>query len=78
MLDGGMPIAGPRVFVSSTYKDLVEHRRAVIEQIVRRDMRFRGMEHFGADPDGRAPEGADCRRRSSIRRVYRHFRYAIR
>lgn len=38
------------VFVSSTYKDLVPCREAVKDQITRLDMRFRGMEHFGADP----------------------------
>ena len=47
---------GPKkIFVSSTYKDLVEHRRAVLEQVVRRDLLFRGMEHFGADPENQAP-----------------------
>lgn len=43
------------VFLSSTYKDLVEHRNAVKDQITRRDMLFRGMEHFGADPGRLAP-----------------------
>jgi len=38
------------VFLSSTYKDLVEHRNAVKDQIISRDMLFRGMENFGADP----------------------------
>ena len=38
------------VFVSSTYKDLVDHRAIVKDQIVRRDMLFRGMEHSGASP----------------------------
>lgn len=48
--------SGPRkIFVSSTYKDLVEHRRAVLEQVVRRDLLFRGMEHFGADPENQPP-----------------------
>ena len=40
----------PTVFVSSTYGDLKDYRKAVLEQIVRRDLFFRGMEHFGADP----------------------------
>jgi len=43
------------VFLSSTYKDLIGHRNAVKDQIIRRDMLFRGMEHFGADPGGLAP-----------------------
>jgi hypothetical protein len=44
-----------RVFVSSTYLDLAEHRKAVIDEILRRDLLFRGMEHFGASPDNLAP-----------------------
>jgi O-acetyl-ADP-ribose deacetylase (regulator of RNase III) len=40
------------VFVSSTYKDLVEHRSRVKDAIARRDMFFRGMEHLGASPEG--------------------------
>ena len=43
------------VFVSSTFKDLEEYRAAIKDQIARRDLLFRGMEHFGADPDNRAP-----------------------
>ena len=43
------------VFVSSTYRDLAKHRAAVRGQIARRDMLFRGMEHFGADPNRLAP-----------------------
>lgn len=43
------------VFVSSTYRDLVDHRDTIKDQIARRDMLFRGMEHFGADPSGLAP-----------------------
>jgi O-acetyl-ADP-ribose deacetylase (regulator of RNase III) len=43
------------VFLSSTYKDLISHRNAVKDQIIRRDMLFRGMEHFGADPSRLAP-----------------------
>ncbi|HKO20757.1 MAG TPA: macro domain-containing protein, partial [Acidobacteriaceae bacterium] len=38
------------VFVSSTYRDLVEHRTAVKDAIARVDCLFRGMEHFGASP----------------------------
>jgi len=43
------------VFVSSTYRDLINHRIAVKDQITRRGMFFRGMEHFGADPSHLAP-----------------------
>lgn len=43
------------VFVSSTYKDLVDHRRMVKDQIVRQDLLFRGMEHFGGDPANLPP-----------------------
>jgi O-acetyl-ADP-ribose deacetylase (regulator of RNase III) len=43
------------VFLSSTYNDLIGHRAAVKDQIIRRDMFFRGMEHFGADPGGLPP-----------------------
>ena len=43
------------VFVSSTSKDLEEYRAAIKDQIARRDLLFRGMEHFGADPGNRAP-----------------------
>jgi hypothetical protein len=43
------------VFVSSTYRDLIAHRAAVKDQIIRRDMLFRGMENFGADPDRATP-----------------------
>jgi hypothetical protein len=38
------------VFLSSTYLDLKEHREVVKDQIIRHDLLFRGMEHFGADP----------------------------
>lgn len=44
-----------RVFVSSTWRDLQEHRAAIKEKIIRRDLLFRGMEHFGADPENRTP-----------------------
>ncbi len=50
-LNGGIK----KIFVSSTYKDLMEHRRAVMEQLVRRDFLFRGMEHFGATPENLPP-----------------------
>jgi hypothetical protein len=50
-LKGRLPHGGKRVFVSSTYSDLKEHRQLVMEQIVRRDLLFRGMEHFGAHSD---------------------------
>lgn len=43
------------VFVSSTYKDLVNYRKAVKEQISKRKMVFIGMEHFGANPDNHPP-----------------------
>lgn len=43
------------IFLSSTYKDLIEHRNSVKDQIIRRDMLFRGMEHFGADPSRLTP-----------------------
>lgn len=37
-----------KVFVSSTFLDLAEHRAHIMEQIQRRDLFFRGMEFFGA------------------------------
>jgi hypothetical protein len=37
-----------KVFVSSTFLDLAEHRSQIMEQIQRRDLFFRGMEYFGA------------------------------
>ncbi len=55
-----LPERRNRVFLSSTTADLREHRRAVIDQIVRLDLRFRGMEHFGADPERQFP-AAKCR-----------------
>jgi hypothetical protein len=42
-----------RVFVSSTYDDLVEHRRAVDDALVRLNLQSGRMEVFGAGP--RAP-----------------------
>lgn len=55
-----LPERRNRVFLSSTTMDLREHRRAVLDQIVRLDLRFRGMEHFGADPERQYP-AAKCR-----------------
>ena len=55
-----LPERRPKVFLSSTSADLREHRRAVLDQIVRLDLRFRGMEHFGADPERQYP-AAVCR-----------------
>lgn len=49
------PVRPKTVFVSSTYKDLVQHREAAKDQISRRDLLFRGMEHFGADPQSVSP-----------------------
>jgi len=43
------------VFVSSTYTDLASHRAAVKDALARSDLFFRGMEHFGASPDGFPP-----------------------
>lgn len=40
-----------RVFVSSTYEDLVSHRDAVIQALTRLGVEVRGMESFGARPD---------------------------
>lgn len=39
-----------RVFVSSTYRDLVEHRRAVAEALERLGLQLERMEAFGARP----------------------------
>lgn len=43
-----IPETPRKVFVSSTFLDLAEHRVQIMEQIQRRDLLFRGMEHFGA------------------------------
>jgi O-acetyl-ADP-ribose deacetylase (regulator of RNase III) len=53
----GMGSAAPSltIFVSSTYKDLVEYRTQAKDTISRAEMFFRGMEHFGASPGGSAP-----------------------
>ena len=45
-----------RVFVSSTFKDLVEHRKAVREVLHRMKTDVDAMEYFGARPD--TPESA--------------------
>lgn len=42
------------VFVSSTWIDLQHHRSAIKDVIIKRQLFFRGMEIFGADP-GRIP-----------------------
>jgi O-acetyl-ADP-ribose deacetylase (regulator of RNase III) len=47
--------SNPSVFLSSTYVDLIEHRKLLIDQIMRRKMIFIGMEHFGADPNNHPP-----------------------
>jgi O-acetyl-ADP-ribose deacetylase (regulator of RNase III) len=54
---GGKPLGRvtPTVFVSSTYLDLQPHRAAIKDAIVKRKLFFRGMEFFGADPDGLSP-----------------------
>ena len=43
-----IPETPRKIFVSSTFLDLAEHRVQIMEQIQRRDLLFRGMEHFGA------------------------------
>lgn len=45
----------PTVFVSSTSRDLAEHRTAIKDAIARCDLLFRGMEHFGANADRLPP-----------------------
>ncbi|MBC8448331.1 MAG: DUF4062 domain-containing protein [Chloroflexi bacterium] len=40
-----------KVFISSTYRDLVEHRQAVIDILLRLNLQPIAMEFFGADPD---------------------------
>jgi O-acetyl-ADP-ribose deacetylase (regulator of RNase III) len=47
----------PTVFLSSTYNDLIEHRKAIKDQIARRKMIFVGMEYFGANPENFLPAG---------------------
>lgn len=49
------PAAPLTVFVSSTSMDLVSHRKAVKDAIARCDLFYRGMEHFGADPERLPP-----------------------
>jgi hypothetical protein len=48
--------APKKIFVSSTFIDLVDHRAKIMEQIQRRDLFFRGMEHFGAQSSSRSVE----------------------
>ena len=36
------------VFISSTFEDLAEHRRAIWDLLEEFDVRIRGMEKFGA------------------------------
>lgn len=45
-------MASNTVFISSTYKDLLDHRRAVWEVLQQFDVAVRGMEQFGARPEG--------------------------
>jgi len=40
-----------KTFISSTYCDLVDHRRAVIDILLRLGLQPIAMEYFGADPD---------------------------
>jgi O-acetyl-ADP-ribose deacetylase (regulator of RNase III) len=53
--EGSVRTALKRVFVGSTYKDLIEYRTAVKDAVSRCDLLFRGMEHFGADPNRLPP-----------------------
>jgi hypothetical protein len=45
-------MASRAVFISSTYKDLAQHRRAVWEVLLDLDVTVRGMEEFGARSEG--------------------------
>jgi hypothetical protein len=45
-------MASKTVFISSTYKDLLQHRRAVWEVLTKFDVNVRGMEQFGARTSG--------------------------
>src|SRR5262249_18737621 len=54
-LKAGLSAGIKKVFVSSTYEDLIDYRRAAIDQLVRRDLLFRGMEHLGAIPENLPP-----------------------
>ena len=40
-----------KVFISSTYRDLVERRRAVIDVLFRLKLQPIATDFFGADPD---------------------------
>jgi hypothetical protein len=46
-----MPRVVPLVFVSSTFKDLVDYRKAVMSGFPALDVLYRGMEFFGARPE---------------------------
>ena len=45
-------MAPKTVFISSTYKDLSQHRRAIWEVLTKFDVNVRGMEQFGARTTG--------------------------
>ena len=45
-----------KVFLSSTFEDLTEHRKAVLEVLHRMKADVEAMEYFGSRPDG--PEAA--------------------
>jgi hypothetical protein len=45
-------MASRTVFISSTYQDLAQHRRAVWEVLLDYDASVRGMEEFGARSEG--------------------------
>jgi hypothetical protein len=55
------------VFVGSTYTDLVAHRDAVRDVLVRQENAVRGMEYFGSRPDGPRDE---CLRTVRSCRIY--------
>lgn len=40
-----------KVFISSTYRDLIDHRAAAVDAVQRLGLHAVGMEHFGARPD---------------------------
>src|SRR5260370_33120222 len=45
-------MASKTIFISSTYKDLCQHRRAVWDVLTKFDVNVRGMEQFGARTSG--------------------------
>lgn len=53
-----------KIFISSTYKDLAEHRKAVSEVLIRMQRQFSAMEFFGSRTDEAVPvcrkEIEDC------------------